>query len=95
MNKIFLCKCDFSKNGRRYHRGHEYKSLKFNNSFESVFILTDDFVEDGHIIKGMWFYCAEPYRIQFPSEYSYCYNYFYTDKELRSIKLKKLYDSIM
>ena len=80
-----ICKQNFNLNGRRYHCEKKYEV--FVTSDNDVFIITDDFHEDGNLIKGMWFYCKKE---DSNLDFYYYYKYFYTKQELRNMKLKKL-----
>lgn len=77
--KTLICKKDLIGD-RTYRKGKKYQI--YIDGKNETFVLTDEFSDDSHSIKGLWFDgISNKKKIK---------DYFYTDQELRKEKLKIL-----
>jgi hypothetical protein len=76
MEKYLTCKKELLGD-RIFRINKKYKVIKVDAE-KNCFILTDEFINDIMLIKGLWF------TPHFKNKY------FYSDKELRKLKLEKL-----
>mgnify|MGYP001766896688 CR=1 FL=1 len=76
--KTLTCKKDLIGN-RTFRKNKEYEISYYKH--DSCFMLTDEYTNDPTELKGLWF--GKPFSHAL-------YDYFYTEKELRQQKLKKL-----